>query len=421
MSRVDSALGVLRHRDFRHFWMASLASNSGTWLHIVLSTILVFEYTQSASALGFFGFVAYLPLLLFTLPAGVLSDRWDRRRIVVVTHLGAALSVAVLAVAVQAGLRSVEAIAICAFIVYTTYAIAKPALSSIFPTLVPAAEIPQATAVNSLSFVLGQLIGPLTAALLVALGMPALGFALNALSYLAVAVVVGRLPSHQVPGQRAAARSFVAELGEALRYVTANRHVRAMMVAVLIGSPLPEAVRLLAPAAVAATGAAPGMAGVLAASVGFGGAMGLIVVARLYGVLGVRRAITGALAILGVGAIIIAWSPSTLILLAGGVALGVGYGVTFATATGSIQATVPDALRGRVMSIHTLLHLGTRPLFTPVAGWLGGVAGVAAALVGFVVLIPVAIVEVQRDASEPKLPHAPTDAESAASTPSGPA
>ena len=132
----SSLLGVFRHRDFRNFWIAGLASNSGTWLHIVLSTILVFEYTGSAGILGLFGFVAYLPLLLFTLPAGILSDRWDRRQIVVITHLAAALAVAGLAVAVWAGVESVFAIAACAFVVYTTYAIAKPALSSIFPKLV---------------------------------------------------------------------------------------------------------------------------------------------------------------------------------------------------------------------------------------------------------------------------------------------
>lgn len=411
--RFGATVGVLRHRDFRRFWIVSLASNSGTWLHIVLSTILVFEYTQSAGALGLFGFIAYLPLLLFTLPAGVMSDRWDRRKIVVITHVAAALAVAALAIAVPAGLRSVEAIAITAFIVYTTYAIAKPALSSIFPTLVTRAEIPQATAVNSLSFVLGQLIGPLIVALLVAIGLPALGFALNAASYLGVAFVVARLPSHQVHAAQPASRLGLTELLDAFRYVITQRHIRAMLIAVLVGSPMPEVVRLLAPAAVARVGAEPSMAGVLAATVGFGGAAGLIVVARLYGTLGYRRAIVGALLILGAGALVIAWSPSVTALLAGAMALGIGYGVTFATATGSIQTAVPDMLRGRVMAIHTLVHLGMRPLFTPVAGWLGGLAGVAAALAGFVLLIPVALTAVLRDAPESSDPAADPEATSA--------
>ena len=110
-------------------------------------------------------------------------------------------------------------------------------------------------------------------------------------------------------------------------------------------------------------------------------------------------------------------------LLVGAAALGVGYGVTFATATGSIQATVPDALRGRVMSIHTLVHLGTRPLFTPVAGFVGGVAGLAAAMSGFVLLIPVAIAVVLRDAdaSNPTESAAEADRASEHPSPGGPA
>jgi MFS family permease len=149
--------------------------------------------------------------------------------------------------------------------------------------------------------------------------------------------------------------------------------------------------------------------------------MGLIVVARLYGVLGVRRAIVGALIILGAGAVVIVWAPGVTVLLIGAAALGVGYGVTFATATGAIQSTVADSLRGRVMSIHTLVHLGMRPLFTPVAGFLGGVAGLAAAMGGFVLLIPVAIAIVLRDADATTTPATlDPDAALGASTPSEP-
>lgn len=244
-----------------------------------------------------------------------------------------------------------------------------------------------------------------------------MAFALNAASYLAVIFVVGRLPNTQTPKAATDPHSFVAELGEALRYVTANRHVRAMMIAVLVGSPLPEVVRLLAPAAVARVGASAEMAGVLAAAVGFGGAAGLVVVARLYGVLGVRRAIVGALLVLAAGAVAIALAPGIALLLIGAMALGVGYGVTFATATGAIQTAVPDALRGRVMSIHTLVHLGMRPLFTPVAGFLGGVAGLAAAMGGFVLLIPVAIAFVLRDAVDVALPGTDEDGDHSGALP----
>lgn len=396
MTRAAAPGSVFRHRSFAAFWVASLASNSGTWLHIVTSTILVFSYTQSTQALGILGFAAYLPLLLFTLPAGVLTDRFDRRLIVVLSHLVGMTAAGVQAVTTAAGLESPEAIALCAFLVYTTYAIAKPATSAIFPGLVDRPEIPQATAMNSLSFLLGQLIGPVLATVCIALGVPALAFALNSASYLGVIVVVRLLP-RTGPVASAGRASVTTQLAEGFSYVRTSAGVSLALLVLLVTSPLPEVMRLLAPAITAPMdpampGGSEGLAGLVAAAIGLGSAGGLTVSARIYAPDRLGRTIAAGMLALAAGSVSLALALDTWVAIASALVVGFGYGVAFASLTAFIQATVPDALRGRVLAIHTLVHLGTRPLFTPLAGWLAAVVGILGCVIAFVVPLVVGAV-----------------------------
>ncbi len=383
---------TLRHPRFAAFWTAGVISNTGTWLQFVLSTIVVYAWTGSAAALGLLGAASFLPLLLFTLPSGVVSDRWDRTHIVVVTHLAAMGGSAAIAALVHLGVRSPELIGAGAFLMYTCYAVSKPALSAIFPSLVPQPEIPQATALNSLSFLLGQLAGPLLAGLCVSLGVPALGFALNALSYLAVIVVVAVLGAGR-PAQRRARASMASDLADSGRYLRRDRRTSAMLVVVAVSVPVLDVIRTLAPALTAQQGVQDeGAAAIVAASLGLGAAIGLVVSTRAYDTLGPGRVLPVGLIGMGISAVgvIVAGGPPTLLVAT--TALGIMYGLVFATSTAAIQAAVPDGLRGRVMSVHTLVHLGTRPLLLPVAGAVAAAAGIAAAIGACVMLLPVGYV-----------------------------
>lgn len=383
-------LGLLRHRNFAWFWMAGVTSNTGTWAHVVASTILVFALTQSTAALGVLGFATYLPLLLFTLPAGVIADRFDRRRVVVLTHMLAVAAAATLATLVLLEKASLEAYAVSGFAVYTAYAISKPALSAIFPSLVPRDEIAKATALNSLTYVLGQFFGPLIASIAVALQVPAAAFALNAGSYLVVMVVVTRLPlrSQEAPERRLS--SLGDQLLDGLRFALRNRDVRVMLIVLAVAAPLPEVMRLMAPAiSVRIVANQEGeFAGLIAAAVGLGSATGLFAAARYLKPELIRAAIHTGLVVLAVASLLLATAPNALVAIAAALAVGGGFSIAFASVTGAIQAAVPDALRGRVLSIHTLVHLGTRPLFTPIVGLLGVLVGIGWATVAFVAILP---------------------------------
>jgi MFS family permease len=296
-----------------------------------------------------------------------------------------------LAALVQGGLRSAEAVGIGAFLMYTCYALSKPALSSTFPHLVPKAEIGQASALNALSFTLGQLVGPLLAAACVGLGVPALGFALNGLSYLGVILVMWRLDLPSLP--RAGVRgSIVADLGAAGRYIRGDRRVAAMLIVVAVSVPILDVVRMFAPVLTVDVGDADeGAAALVAAALGAGAATGQVLASRLLGSYAPSRILPPALVGMGVCAIGIALAASSDGLLLTSLGLGAMYGLVFATSTAAIQATVPDHLRGRVMSVHTLVHLGLRPVTLPIAGAIAAAASVAAAVSAFVMLLPIGI------------------------------
>jgi MFS family permease len=392
----NSRVGVFRHRSFAVFWAAGLASNTGTWLHVITSTIVVYQYTQSTAALGFLGFASYLPLLLFTLPAGVLSDRFDRRAIVIVSHVLGVLAAGALALLVHLDVRSVEAIAIAGFAVYTTYAVAKPAISSIFPALVPREEIAQATAVNSLSYVLGQLFGPLLASVCIALGAPALAFALNALSYVAVIVVVGRLERSQTGLATRSHAPLVDQVRGGFQYVMRTPSVRAMLVILLVAAPPSEVMRLFAPAISDRVVGGEELAGFIAAAIGLGAASGLTLAARYYEERRLRTTITVGLAALGISSLLLVSTDSPVVAFGSAVTVGLGFSLAFGALSASIQTTVPDDLRGRVMSIHTLVQLGTRPLFTPVAGALAVLIGLSGATLVFALALPLGLVAMFR-------------------------
>jgi MFS family permease len=396
MVSAPSRLGVFRHRSFAAFWLAGFCSNVGTWLHVIASSILVFSWTQSTGALGLLGFASYLPLLLFTLPAGVLTDRVDRRLVVTVSHLGGCIAAGSLAVLIHSGVESVEAVAVCGFAVYTAYAIAKPATSSIFPGLVPRAEIPSATAMNSLSFVLGQFAGPLLASVCIAFGAPALAFGLNAASYLGVIAVVAALPPTADEALLDRSASPMAQIRGGLSYAAREPLTRSLLVVLAVSAPLPEVMRLMSPAIAVRAGGDEAIAGVVAAGIGIGSAVGLSVAARLYRASRLRAVIAAGLAVLAIGSVLLAAVPLVAVAVVAAVIVGLGNGLTFASLTAAIQSTVPDQLRGRVMSIHTLLHLGTRPVFTPIAGWLAAVVGIGGATVIFVLLLPIGFAALRR-------------------------
>ena len=412
-------LGPFRHRPFALYWAGGLLSNLGTWLQTVAASIFVYQLTGSALAVGLLNFAGFVPILLFSVAGGLVSDRFDRRRVVILTHVVSTVAAGGLAALTLSGSVDQVDLVVTAFVLNTAYAIAKPSLTAILPSLVPRDEITDAAGLNSLQFVLGQIAGPVIATIVIAVAGAGWAFLVNALTYLGpIASMVylqrrhlganrplgaGRVarPAPLLAPAAAGAAARASEdrpaEGSAVDFVRREPWVLALLVGVVATSAPMEAVRTLSPAiATVALGAAGGDAGLVVAAQAAGSALALVLFVPLR-----RRGFAKAMRTLGfviqaAGLALTAFAPTFIVGLAGVALDGFGFSLGFPILTGTLQAEVPDAMRGRVMAFHQMAHLGNRPFTALAVGTLAAVFGVREAVLAAVVLAPLGIVATRR-------------------------
>ena len=198
--RLPWAFSPLRHRDFRLLWSGSLVSSVGTWMQRVAQGWLVLTLTGSPFWLGMDAFLGDAPFLVFSLFGGVLADRAERRRILLVSQvvqMGCALLLMALLLVDQVTLGSILALS---FLSGLAQAFGAPAFQALFPTLVPSEEIPKAIALNSIQFNLARVIGPGIAGVALHQVGAAGCMGLNGLSFLAVVGALASIPRRPAAG-----------------------------------------------------------------------------------------------------------------------------------------------------------------------------------------------------------------------------
>src|SRR5687767_5273882 len=272
-------LGPFRHRAFAVYWAGGMVSNSGTWLQSVAGSVYIYDRTGSAFAVGVLNFATFLPVLLFSVWGGRVSDRADRRLIVVVTHaISGVLSLA-LAVAIAAGVASELHVIAVAFALQTSWAIAKPSLQAMLPDLVPRAELTEAVGLNTLQFISGQLVGPVAATLILATLGPAWAFAINGATFLAPIASMAYLARRRLGGGahaalRRAAAAGAAAGGGVLQYIREQPWVAFALLAIVCTSAVFEIIRTTAPVLVSERlGEPTNMAGIVVAAQSVGSAI----------------------------------------------------------------------------------------------------------------------------------------------------
>ncbi len=393
-------LGPFRHRPFAVYWAGGFVSNIGTWLQTVAASVFVYQLTGSPLAVGTLNFIGFLPIVLFSISGGVVSDRFDRRTVVIITHVISGGLAAVLAMTATLGLAGPELVMATAFALSTTYAFGKPALIALIPSLVPRDELTDAVGLNSLQFILGQLTGPTLAALLLATTGAPVAFGLNAATYLAPILSMAylrRLGLGATSNLAGAGRSSsAADVGLA-QFVARNPWIFALLVGVVASSAPLEVVRTLAPAFVAEQLSQPeSVAGLLIAAQSAGSALALLGFVPLR-----RRGQPRRVSALGLGlqaaGLLMTASALSLPQAALGVGLvGFGFSLTFPILTGALQEALPDRMRGRIMAVHQMAHLGNRPFTALAAGTLASLLATPAALAVAVALAPVGLLATQR-------------------------
>src|SRR5680860_822072 len=267
---------VLRVRAFRDLWLASVASNAGSWLQIVASGWLILKATGSPAAVGALALVTRAPALALAAAAGRLADRHDRRLVGIWTFLLQAVSAGVLAVITLTAGVQVWAIYLLTFVIGVGFALGLPAMLALIPSLVPRRQLSQAVSLNAAGINVARLVGPAIGGLTLAFFGATVCFALNALSFLALVLVLLALPP-----QPAAAGSGGARMREALGAAMRDRALRRLLLGMALFTALASPIQELAPVVADRLDAGAGGLGLMLGAMGGGALVGAWMLERL--------------------------------------------------------------------------------------------------------------------------------------------
>jgi MFS family permease len=381
---------ALRHRRFRIYFFGVLLSLAGSWVEAGAFGYVVLLLGGSAATLGIIGFLNTIPNLVFALPAGVLADRFDRRKILL-TFQGGNMGVAIaLAVLWATGSLSVFLMGLLAFVGGTLGTLSFPAFQSMLASTVPPEDLESAVALNSLSLQVARFVGPAIAGVLLASAGPTWVFGLNAVSFLGVLGALALLPSSRV-GIAAAGAGVRGAMADGLRYVFGQRSLASLMLLmVFAGMFATPPVAFMVPGLVRfQLHEGPTILGLLISLIGLGSVLGsvaLLVLSRRP-----NKGEPGIVCYLLCAAAIALIGISTSVPLSFALALVGGFtGVVFiGLSTVVVQAASSEEMRSRAMAIWAAAFVGVLPIgaliTAALAAWLG--AGGAVAVDGVVTLL----------------------------------
>jgi MFS family permease len=362
---------ALRSRNFRLFFGGQSVSLVGTWITRIATSWLVYRLTGSALLLGIVGFCGQIPTLLLAPFAGVLVDRWNRRRILVVTQALSLVQSAALAVLTLAGIITVTDILVLQLAQGVINAFDTPARQAFVSEMVEdRTHLPNAIALNSSMVNASRIIGPSIGGIIIAAVGEGWCFAIDAVSYVAViaSLVAMRLAERETPRRVARMRE---ELAIGYRYVTGFLPVRSALLLLALVSVMGMPYTVLMPAVAGRVlHGGPHTLGFLMTASGAGALGGALYLASRSSVLGLGRAMAVASATFGVGLVAFALSRAMWLSMLVLPVVGAGMMITMASTNTIIQTVVDEDLRGRVMAFYTMAFLGTAPIGSLLAGVL---------------------------------------------------
>jgi predicted MFS family arabinose efflux permease len=368
-TKLPQMARALRNPNFRLFWSGNFLSNIGTWMQNVAQGWLVLLLTNSAFWLGVVGFAGSIPFLIFTLFGGVIADRVDKRRLLLVTQTVMMMLAFLLAALAWFKVITVWEVAAIAFMNGVAMSMNAPSYQAMVPRLVKREDLTNAIALNSAQFNMSRILGPTLGGYAMAVFGVAGNFFLNGVSFLAV---LWALTHIEYPDEKPARHeSMWASLRGGFAYLHENKQMLMLMwmtvAASLFGIPFLTFIPYFAK--VQLNAGESGLGWLLAAS-GFGAVLGAMTVA-IAGMIRHRgRVLTVAGAVFFLA--IIGFSESRSFALSECLAFFEGYcGIMMISCFNvSIQHLSSDEMRGRVMSIYATSFLGLPPLGALLAGEL---------------------------------------------------
>ncbi len=391
-------LAALGHRDYALFWSGALISNIGNWIQTTVLFWYVKEYTGSEAWVGAVNLANYIPVLLLVLWSGYVADILDRRRLIMATQSVMLLTALALGISMSLGEAHLPVIMAVAAVAGVAFTFGFPPIQAILPDLVPPEEMLNALALSSAGFNLGRVIGPALGALILAGWSVSAAFYINALSFLFVIGAVWLARPRALPS-RVEHNHPVTHIREGIDYAWARKWMVAALVIVGVASFSGFSSMVLFPAlAQDVLGGGKGAYGLLLTLAGVGAAVGAPLVTWLNRYLAEKEIIK--INCLGLGLSLMGLAVSRSLGLSCLFAAGVGgcFLMLSSAVNTVLQARSEHDMRGRMVSIYTLMYLGAFPLggqvlggladwrSTPFALALGGAMCVIAAVV--VIAVP---------------------------------
>jgi len=382
---------ALRHRNFQLFFGGQLISLIGTWMQSVAQSWLVYRITHSSLLLGSVGFAGQFPVFLAAPLGGIVADRYNRQRVVIGTQVASMLLAFALALLTLTHRVTVREIFWLAALLSVVNAFDIPGRQSFLVEMVGKEDLINAIALNSSMFNGARIIGPAIAGLLVAKIGEGWCFLVNAVSY--IAVILGLFMMRVTLRNQRPQGSPIAHVMEGFRFVQKTAPIRAILLLLGLVSLVAMPYTVLMPifADKILHGGARGL-GILMGATGVGALLGALTLATRTGVYGLGRWITFSCG--GFGISLIAFAVSRNFWLSTILLVPVGFCMMLQMSSSNtlIQSMVPDHLRGRVMSVYSMMFMGMGPLGSLLAGTVAQRTGAPIAVAAGGVLTIVAAV-----------------------------
>ncbi len=371
-------------RNFRLFWCGQLISLIGTWMQTTGQSWLVLQLTHSAWLLGVVGALQFLPVLLFSLFTGVIADRFPKRKLLLVTQTTSMILATILGLLVITGTLQLWHIFVLALLLGLSNSLDTPVRQAFVVEMVGRETLPNAIALNSSAFNIARIVGPGIAGLLIAWLGEAPLFLLNAFSFLFVIAGLLLMRERELqwhPQQTGEKQRVLKSLGEGLDYVFKMPAVFLIIATIGVISLFGINFNVVLPLfADQVLHAGPQGFGFLSSAFGIGALLAAIWLAWRNKKPTIAQMLVGGF-LFGVVELFFSLSPIYLLSLLFIASVGFAQISFTATANAALQSVTPNRLRGRVMSVYSIVFLGTNPVGNLLMGGIAHLFGAVIALV----------------------------------------
>jgi MFS family permease len=375
---LPSALRALHSRNYRLFVVGQLISLVGTWMQSVAQSWLIYRLTGSVALLGLIGFAGQIPIFVLAPLGGLLADRLNRHRVLIATQTIMMVLAFALAALTLGGIVREWQIFVLASLLGVVNAFDIPTRQAFLAETVSRDNIVNAIALNSSMLNGARIVGPAIAGIVVAAFGEGWCFLLNAVSYLAVIGALLMMHVEQVPHPGAHVSAWESII-EGFVYSWNTEPVRALLLLLglvsLMGMPYSVLMPVIASSVL---GGGPNAYGLLLAASGVGALAGAALLTLRQNVRGLGRWVAVSAVSFGITLIAFSFSRALWLSMALLVPAGFFMMVEMAASNTLIQSMIPNRLRGRVMSVYSMMFMGMAPMGALVAGALATPLGAPA-------------------------------------------